>query len=114
MSGILIVAAVLPILFGLALVGSVVLERRQAGLRQRIGHSIGLYSADLGETLGATLRLDARRRAEGILGWLPESFGGRIEGALGATGDRVTTFHVVIAGCVGAVLAQLFASLLLD
>jgi len=112
MSSVLIIAAVLPVLIGLALVATVVLERRQAGLRQRIGHSIGVYTADLGETIGP-LRLDARPRAAGVLSWLPESLGNRIEGALGATGDRITTLHLIIAGCVGAVLAEVLASVLL-
>lgn len=112
MTSVLIIAAALPLLFGVALVASVFLERRQAGLRQRIGHSIGVYAADLGETAG-TLRLDARRKAEGVLSWLPESLGKRIESALGATGDRVTPFHLVIAGAVGAILAELLASVLL-
>ncbi len=113
MSSVLIIAALLPVLFGLALVANVILERRQAGLRQRIGHSIGVYTADLGETAGP-LRLDARRRTAGVLRWLPKSLGDRIEGALGATGDQVTTFHLVIAGCVGAILAELLASVLLS
>lgn len=115
MSSLLIIAAVLPVLFGVGLVASVVLERRQAGLRQRIGHSIGVYAADLGEAPG-TLRLDARSTAasSGLLKWLPGSLANRIEAGLGATGDRVTTFHLVIAGCVGAVLADLLASVLLS
>jgi len=112
MSGVLIIAAALPILLGLGLFANVFLERRQAGVRERIGHSIGIYTADIGETVGP-LRLDARPRAAGALGWLPESLGIRIEGALGATGDRVTTFHIVIAGCFGAVLAEVLASVLL-
>jgi tight adherence protein B len=112
MSSVLIIAALLPVLFGLALVASVVLERRQAGVRQRIGHSIGLYTADLNQAVG-TLRLDARSRAAGVLGWLPESFGSRIGAALGATGGRVTTFHLLIAACLGAILAELLASFLL-
>ena len=114
MNSVLIIAAALPVLLGLALVASVVLERRQAGLRQRIGHSIGLYAEDLGDAL-STLRLDAssKTRASGVLSWLPESLGIRIEGALGATGDKITTFHLLIAGCVGAILADLLASVLL-
>jgi tight adherence protein B len=112
MSNVLIIAALLPVLFGLGLVASVVLERRQAGLRQRIGHSIGAYAPDLGDATGG-LRLDASPRAAGALSWLPESLGNRIEGALGATGNRVTTFHLLIAGAVGAVLTGLLASFLL-
>jgi tight adherence protein B len=115
MSGVLIIAALLPVLFGFGFVVSVVLERRQAGLRQRIGHGIGVYGADLGDALG-TLRLDARSAAasSGVLSWLPNSLGNRIEAALGATGGRLTTFHLVIAGCVGAVLAEVLGSVLLS
>jgi tight adherence protein B len=113
MSGVLIIAAILPVLFGLGLVATAVLDRRQAGVRQRIGHSIGVYTADFGEALG-TLRLDARPKAAGVLGWLPDSLGRSIEGAIGATGDRVTAFHLVIAGCVGAILVELLAAVLLD
>ena len=112
MSGVLIIAAALPILFGLGFVASLVSERRQAGVRARIGHSIGVYTADLDDAVGP-LRLDARPRAAGILSWLPESFGSGIEIALGATGDRVTTLHLVIAGCVGAIVAELLGSVLL-
>lgn len=114
MSGLLIIAALLPVLFGLGLVASTVFERRQAGLRQRIGHSIGLYVADVGEALN-NLRLDASSQASasGILRWLPESIGSRIQGALGATGDKITTLHLIIAGCVGAILAEVLGSILL-
>ena len=113
MSSVLIIAALLPILFGLWLAASVVFERRQAGLRQRIGQSIGVYTADLADAT-PTLRLDTpKATATGALRWLPVSLGLRIEAALGATGGRATTFHLVIAGCIGAILTELLASVLL-
>jgi tight adherence protein B len=113
MSGILVAAAALPIFFGLALLAAVVVERREAALRQRIGHSIGTY-ADLGAA-SATLRLDAvSAHSSGALGWLPAPLGRNIEAALGATGDKITGLHLVIAGCVGAILADALGGILLS
>ena len=115
MSSVLVIAALLPVLIGVVLIATVALERRQAGVRQRIGHSIGIFTADLGDTLN-TFRLDAapRASASGVLRWVPESLGTRIEGALGATGDQITALHLLIAACGGAILADVLGSVLLD
>jgi tight adherence protein B len=113
MSSILVAAAALPIFFGLALVASVVVERREAALRQRIGHSIGAY-ADLGAT-SAPLRLDAASaHSSGALSWLPAPLGRNIEAAIGATGDKIRGLHLVLTGCIGAILADVLGAVLLS
>lgn len=115
MSNLLIIAALLPLLIGFALIATMVSERRQAALRERIGHSIGIATQVVsGES--PALRLDAPSSVEasGLLAWMPGKFGSQIEAALGATGDKLTIFHVVIIGCIGAILVDVVAAILLS
>lgn len=112
MNSVLFLAAVIPVLLGVLLAASVISERRQVTLRQRIGHSIGSLVA---QASPQAPRLDTGGddRA-GALGWLPSSLGTRIELALGATGDRITVTHLMLIGAAGALLAFAITGVLLS
>jgi len=113
MNGILIIAAALPVLFGVAIAASSIADRRRTLLRQRISHSIGMYTAPAVTALN--LPLDAaKENLSPALRWLPLSVAKQIEVALGATGDRITVRHLLLTGSVAGALVLFLIERLLS
>jgi tight adherence protein B len=97
----------------MALIASIITERRQTTVRQRISQNIGNYVAPLG-TAPSSPRLERSAQKTGTMaGWVPADLQQRLDLALGATGDKIKFPHLLLCGCVGALLAYGVVGILL-
>ena len=113
MNGIVLLASAMPMLFGSALAATVIVERRRASLRHRIRQTIGRYNES--GAVGIPLQLDTGNRATTLVkvGWLPTSFASWLKSEFGATGDRLSVAHLVVAGLLsGTAVFFLFETML--
>lgn len=107
MNSVLTVAAALPLVLGAALVATSVADRKRAALRQRISHNLSVYTGIADSDQSLRLDTGGPETANPALRWLPAGLGPRIEAALAATGDRVTSTHLVFLGSLGGLIAYL-------
>ena len=113
MSGFTIIAAALPLLFGLVIAGMAISDRRQTMLHRQIHHSIGTYFAS---AAASNLPLDSATRENmlPVLRWLPLTLTKKFQIAVGATGDRIALWHLLLAAGVSGALIFLLTERVLS
>lgn len=114
MTGIMVMAVALPVVFGLAIVAVSIADRRQALLQQQIRNSIGIYAAPEAASSAPSLDAGIQENVQTLLRWLPTSLTKRLQLALGATGDRIAPWHFFLASGVSGALIFILVSRLLS